>query len=412
MIKIHGPIGSYKDNNGVQVTGLELVDVIAQVEAEPSNLLVFDVNSQGGLVSVGYAIRDYMTELRKQGRVVNTYGNGVVGSIATVIFLNGTEREIVKGTDFVIHNPYATVQGDADVLRAHAKELATAEAGMAKYYSSVTGVSAIAMDLLMKEDKPMSTERAVQLKFATKEVDGTLNIEFKNMAIIAAIKTPEMKINPTNSPTQLLAMVTAMYNKLTGNAKNLAVTTDDGKSLDVEGDTISVGALVTINGTPTPAATYKLVDGSSFTTDAEGKITAITEADMVEAKMGDVVKDKSGEIISNGETVLANGTEVKTNEKGEIIEMKAGKPVADSALEKENADLKAKLAAMEQVQTETTATVEKMALLIGSDYKPDKRVTHFASSSQASSAGAVDGETSGDEIRKKREERAADAAKA
>lgn len=407
IIKIHGPIGSYKDGKGVLIKGLELAGVVAQVQADTDQILVFECNSVGGLVSVGYAIRDYMNDLRREGRIINTLGNGIVGSITTVIFLAGTERKLVKGTIFSIHNPYAAVEGDAEQLQQHAKGLAAAEADMAKYYSQITGVSAVTMDLLMKEDEPMSSARAVELKFATEEIPGTLNVEFKQMAMVAAIKIPEMKITLPKNPDGLLAMVTAMYNKLAGNIKNLSVTTDDGQALEVEGDTITVGALVTLNGTPTPSATYKLLDGSSFTTDAEGKITEITEADMVEAKMGDVVKDKAGAIIANGETVLANGTEVKTNEKGEIIEMKAGKPPADSALQKENADLKAKLTAMEQTQTETTATVEKMALLIGSDYKVDKRVTHFASTSQTGKPGTVDGETSGEDIRKKREERKA-----
>ena len=212
----------------------------------------------------------------------------------------------------------------------------------------------------------MSTEKAVQLKFATEEIDGTLNVEFKNMAIIAAINIREMTTTKSTG-SELLKMVTAMYNKLSGNTKNLSVTTDDGRSLEVEGDTITVGALVTLDGSPTPSATYKLVDGSSFTTDAEGKITEITEAPEVEAKMGDVVKDNEGKIIENGESVLANGMKVKTNEKGEIISMEAGESTEDSSLEKENKQLKARLEEMEKTQGETTDTVEKLAKLMGSN---------------------------------------------
>ena len=404
VIKVHGPIGSYKNEKGVMIKGVELVDVIAQVESTTDDHLVFDINSIGGLVSVGYSIRDYMNELRKQGKIVDTLGNGVVESIATVIFLAGTKRQIVKGTDFIVHNPYAQVQGDADTLKEYAKGLQEAEADMAKYYSSITGVSAIAMDLLMKEDKPMSTEKAVQLKFATEEIDGTLNVEFKNMAIIAAINIREMTTTKSTG-SELLKMVTAMYNKLSGNTKNLSVTTDDGRSLEVEGDTITVGALVTLDGSPTPSATYKLVDGSSFTTDAEGKITEITEAPEVEAKMGDVVKDNEGKIIENGESVLANGMKVKTNEKGEIISMEAGESTEDSSLEKENKQLKARLEEMEKTQGETTDTVEKLAKLMGSNYTPPAKNTVFGKSNEKNDKkGDI---VTADSVREQREKRKA-----
>ena len=377
MIKIHGPIGSYKNEKGDIVTGIELVDVIAQVEAETGDTYLFDINSIGGLVSVGYAIRDYMEDLKKDGKTVNTIGNGVVASIATVVFLAGTERELVKGTKFVVHNPYAAVEGDADLLKQYAKGLEEAEADMAKFYSKVTGVSAIAMDLLMKEDKPMSTERAVQLKFATKEVEGTLNEEFKNMQIIAAIKLPEGMDNP-KSGTDILKKLTALYNKLSGKIKSLSVTTDDGKGLEVEGETLAVGALVTLDGEPTPAATYKLVDGTEFKTDSEGKITEITEAEVVAAKMGDEVKDEKGELIKNGKSVLADGTKVKTDDAGKIIAMEAGEPAAaDSKLEKENTELKARLEVMEKKTLETNVMVEKFAKLMGSDFTPEKRATIF-----------------------------------
>ena len=405
MIKIHGPIGSYKNEKGEQVKGLELVDVIAMVEAEAGDAYLFHINSIGGLVSVGYAIRDYMEDLKKDGKTVNTIGNGVVASIATVVFLAGTEREIVKGTKFVVHNPYAAVEGDADLLKQYAKGLEEAEADMAKFYSKVTGVSAVAMDLLMKEDTPMTTERAVQLKFATKEVDGTLNVEFKNMQIIAAIKLPkDMSTSGSKTTLDILAKLTALYNKLSGKIKSLSVTTDDGKGLEIEGDTLTVGALVTLDGVPTPSATYKLVDGTEFKTDADGKITEITEPELVAAKMGDEVKDGKGELIKNGESVLADGTKVKTNGDGKIIAMEAGEPTAKSDVEKENVKLKAEIEAMKKTTKETNDKVEQLAKLMGSDITPDKRATIFGMRSDTDKPEGGD-HGSSDDIRAKRKAR-------
>jgi len=415
MIKIHGIIGSYKDANGKEFKGIELVDVIAQVEAEKENQVHdFEINSVGGLVTVGYAIADYMEQLKKDGKIVNTIGNGVVASIATIPFLAGQKRQLVKGTDFLIHNPYASVQGDAEQLEEYSKSLAVEEKGMAERYSKITGISSTAMDLLMKENKPMPTSRAVELKFATEEIDGTLNSEFKNMQIIAAIKTtPIMDMTKfLQDGKKMLTDLKALAAKISGNIKNLSVTTDDGKALEVEGDTITVGALVTIDGEPTPSATYVLVDGSSFKTDADGKITEIIEAEAVEAKLGDIVYDKEDKekLLINDKLTLENGDEIVTGSKGQIIEIvpKAKEDDKDKetvdALKAKNVELENTITEMGKTQTELGKQMVAISKMVGSDFKPPARTTIFASRKDKPGSGSGD-ETKSDDIRENRKSR-------
>lgn len=405
-IKIFGVIGTYIDENKIEIKGIELVDVIAQVEAlgdVPE--YTFEINSIGGRLDVGYAIGEYMDTLKAAGKIVNTIGNGIVASIATIPFLKGVKRQLVKGTKLLIHNPYVTnAEGDAEALSQYSKALAKEEKALAQHYSKSTGISETTMDLLMKENKPMEEDRAVQLKFATEVIDGTLNSEFTNMQVIACIKTTPI-MDPLKESKGILSAIKAMIAKAKGEVKGLSVTTDDGKALEIEGETLAVGSLVTIDGEPTPSATYKLVNGTSFTTDAEGKISAITEPEAVEAKFGDIVKDDKGEIVKEGEAVMANGVKVKTNDKGEIVAMEAGEPVADTALVKENAKLKKDIEEMQETQTEIKAQMAILAKGMKSDYKPDARNTVFAKTEtpgkneQSSEGGASD-------VKERRKERA------
>jgi len=407
MIKIHGVIGSYKDETGKLIKGVELVDVIAQVEKETSDNLVFEITSPGGLVDVGKAIRDYILSLIKDGKNVTTIANQLVASIATLPFLAGQTRQIVKGTDFLIHNPYvAAISGDADALAEYSRTLAAAEQEMAKYYSSVTGASATAMDLLMKEDKPMSTERAVELKFATEAIEGTLNSEFKNLQVVACINTPNMEIKGiVKQGKEMLKQIAALVAKAKGELKNLSVTTDDGRTLEVEGDTLKVGAMVTLDGQPTPSATYTLADGTKFTTDADSKITEITEPEAVEAKLGDLVYDKDDKekLMIDSELTLNNGDKIKTGTKGQIIEIVPKAEQGDkSGLEKENEELKAAIEEMKENQEQTSEQIVALSKLVGSSYEPPTRKPIFAKKETDKKDEA---DVSGESIREKRKAR-------
>ncbi len=429
MIIISGVIGSYEDENGELIKGVELVDVIAQVASHTDQTdLVFKIRSQGGLVEVGELIGQYMDGLIAEGKTITTIGDTIVASIATIPYLKGQTRHIIKGTEFLIHNPYTTnAVGDAEQLAEYSKHLAAVEKKMAVYYSSVTGLSASAMDLLMKDNKPMTPEKAVELGFAHEVIEGTLNSEFKNLQVIACTNTPKMDYkNILKKGNDMVKELAKLVAKAKGkDVKNLSVTTEDGKTLEVEGDTITVGALVTLDGAPTPASTYVLADGSSFITDAEGKITEVIEvetveakvgdlvydkedkeklmvdaditlgngdkvrtgtkgqiieivkSETVEAKMGDIVKDDKGEIVKSGESVLADGTKVKTNDKGEIISMESGEPKGNSAIAKENEELKKAIKQMEETQGNTDKKITELAKLMGSNYTPPARTTVF-----------------------------------
>ena len=176
QIRITGTIGTYADETGKTIKGVELVDVISQIEAaKGENEIDIIINSPGGLVDVGYSIYDYLTSLKKQGKTITTVINGMCASIATIIALAGDKRKIVKGSKFLIHNPYVNnVTGDSDQMREYAESLDKVESGLAKFYSKITGIGESAINLLMKEDQEITAEKALELKFVTEIIDGTL----------------------------------------------------------------------------------------------------------------------------------------------------------------------------------------------------------------------------------------------
>ena len=96
------------------------------------------INSVGGDVDEGFAIHDY---LRSHGLPVTTVGEGRVYSIATVILLAGDEGErfMSPNSQFMVHNPWAYVAGNADELETYTAELRRRETQLAQFYAAKTG---------------------------------------------------------------------------------------------------------------------------------------------------------------------------------------------------------------------------------------------------------------------------------
>ena len=168
-INIHGQIGpSYVDEQGLFHKGVVLLDVVEQAESNPkATEFEVSINSPGGYVDIGDAIYNYLQSLKSKGKVT-TIQNGIVGSIATKIFLAGDERLADERFQFWIHNPYKeNVSGDSDQLMEMAKGLAETETELRQFYMTFTKISEHALDSLMKIETGLNADQCVKFGFAT-----------------------------------------------------------------------------------------------------------------------------------------------------------------------------------------------------------------------------------------------------
>lgn len=163
-IYINGLIGTILDQEGNAKKGVELLDVILQVKNQPKaeSFNVF-INSPGGSVNTGFEIYDYLTSLSKP---IKTIGQGMVASIATVIFMAGTERELRKGTEFFLHLPQGGVNGNSDDISLYAKMIKDVENRILKFYQKNTGLSANEILPLLQKETFLTDAEAFKLGFA------------------------------------------------------------------------------------------------------------------------------------------------------------------------------------------------------------------------------------------------------
>ncbi len=297
-INIVGHIGaSYVDEQGVAHMGTDLLSVVDQAASYPdAKEFEVSINSPGGFVDVGNQIFDYLNTLKKKAKVT-TKQTGLVGSIATKIFLAGDERLADDRYQFWIHNPFQEgVSGDADELQKAATEVAQTETELRGFYASFTSLTDEVLDSLMKIETGMTADQCVKFGFATGKVSTPVFNVIKNMnekTILEKIealfsKASKKGVQPTKAEIPGAAAA----------PKSMVVNLADGAGkFWVEGEAVVDGAsafLLDEAGQPTmePLAdgTYALEDGSNVTVTG-GKI-AVQKAE------GDPLKEEEEEVLT------------------------------------------------------------------------------------------------------------------
>jgi ATP-dependent Clp protease, protease subunit len=266
-IYISGQIGTFDG-----VTGVELVDVISQVKKQPkATAFNVHINSEGGLVDVGFDIYHY---LRALGRPITTIGSGIVASIATVIFMAGSKRQLRENTPFMIHLPWGGSMGTADELEQFAAQLRTIEQKMVGFYKKALGVQEQAILPLLKNETWLSARQVHALGFTTTP-------QQVKAAAKAFINKNSMRGSFTDKDRHWME---SLFTRVMGRIKNAhiyskVVQDATGAEIDFtdlpDDGVIEIGALATVDGQPAEGE-YTMPDGYTYVF-AAGELTEIIE---------------------------------------------------------------------------------------------------------------------------------------
>lgn len=315
--------------------------------------IIIHLNSRGGSVYEGFAIHDLFST---SGKKITTIAEGLVASIATVVFLAGSQRKITENSQLMIHNPWIDpmlISGlTADEIQQMADNMKVEENRIVDFYASKTKVEKSTLSEMMKEETFISSDKALELKFATEIV--TPVKAFATLKLKQHLNTNNDHMNKLFSSIE--KKIDAIMNFQTGKSKTIdikasAKTTTDGKTINIEGD-VAVGSMVTDDsGNPTPNASYTLEDGTVIKTDADSKISEVTPSANAQAqvKVGDILKNEAGELLINAEHKISDTITAKTNDKGEVIELIDAAQAPDvNALNEKITTLEASIAAKDE----------------------------------------------------------------
>lgn len=268
-IYISGQIGTFDG-----VAGVELVDVIGQVKKQPeATAFNVHINSEGGLVDVGFDIYHYLKSL---GRPITTIGSGIVASIATVIFMAGSQRQVRENTPFMIHLPWGGSMGTADELEKFAGQLRAIEKKMVVFYKGALNLQEQALLPLLKNETWLTPQQLTALGFTTsRQVKAAAKAFFKTNSTMNGKFSERDRHWMESLFERVLGKFRHghIFNKVMQDATGIEIDFTDLP----DDEAIEVGALATIDGKPA-VGEYVMPDGATYIFTA-GELTKIIESE-------------------------------------------------------------------------------------------------------------------------------------
>lgn len=310
-------------------------------ENKDATQITVRINSRGGDVQEGWGIYDLLTT---SGKKIKTIGESKIYSIATIIFLAGEEREIMKNADGLIHNPYIPPytladKYESDDLAKIAESLAQEEEKILNFYVERTGSPADKLAEYMKEDTMLSAEDMLNLGFATKIIEPIK--AFAYLQIKNNLNMTENEVKTFGEKLDAIIAKFANFSRLP--SKALTVKDVDGKEFNIEKESGE------------PAVGDKASPDGTYTLD-NGKKVVITDGVITDVVATDSELKAAQEKITE---LQAKITEMETLASEAKAEAEAS--IADAAKSKEEAD---------KIVKELTA--------LKNSWKPEGRNTRFS----------------------------------
>lgn len=159
---------------GTQVTAPLANSIVAQLlflqSEDPKADIHLYINSPGGSVTAGLAIYDTMQFITCD---VATYCIGQAASMGSLLLTAGAagKRNALPNASIMIHQPLAGMQGSAEEIMIHAKELLRVKRRLNDIYIKHTGVSLDKIEADTDRDNFMTAEEARNYNLIDKVVE-------------------------------------------------------------------------------------------------------------------------------------------------------------------------------------------------------------------------------------------------
>ena len=305
-IYIYGIIDGWQDANANEWGYVNLKSVKDQYEKqkEAKNIVVH-IHSEGGVVTEGFAIHDY---LRSLGKPITAKIDGVCASIATVILLAGDERIGSENAKPLIHNPWGMIGGESKDVKKYADELEKMESEIAEFYAKKTNLTKDEALELMKVETTFTAAEALEKGFLSK-----IETVMRAVALYNPKKNKKMskkdlsKKEATNIVDHIINSLSTFGKKgKKAKAENKIVQDANGDDLDfyeLEDDAaIEVGAKAKFDNKDATGE-YVMPSGETYVFGEKGELTEIKPAE----------DEDDSEEIENLKTELAEANTTITN---------------------------------------------------------------------------------------------------
>ncbi len=140
------------------------------------------IHSPGGEVYSGFALYHLLRGLHARGVTVHTYIDGLAASMAGIVALAGARVHMAQNARFMLHRPWAALQGTSDVLRDNATELDSIAQQLVTIYAEKTGQPEAAVQALMQGETYLTADDALALGLVDALTDAVLQSDLQDAA--------------------------------------------------------------------------------------------------------------------------------------------------------------------------------------------------------------------------------------
>lgn len=319
ILKIYSQIVPEEGRQMLQFFGLDGVsfntidEFIANIPEE-DNVIDMRINSPGGVVSEGWAIID---KLRMTGKEITATIEGQASSMAAAVLLAASKRKGYKHATLLIHGaryldlyiPTAT----EEELEKRAEAIREDNARLLDFMVERTGADRDTLEALMKEDKPISMEKAMELGFVH---------EILEPLSATADTNTRTHMASNKIATALNALAEALGLKVNLEADEAPVgyvlTSQDGTEINIEK---AEGEDPAVGDKASPDGEHLMPAGKTIIIE-DGVITEIREAEAPEENPEEETpaEDKASEDINAEHEAALAAKDAELAEKAQEIE--------------------------------------------------------------------------------------------
>lgn len=155
--------------------------VVAQIlflhQQDPTSPIELYINSPGGSVTAGLAIKDTMDYVTSLGTPVHTLGMGSCASMGAFLLASGNKghRKVLPNTEVMIHQPLGGFQGQATDIQIRAELIQKTKIKLTQYLSDYTygKITPDQMWEACERDNFLSAEEALEMGLVDEIIDVT-----------------------------------------------------------------------------------------------------------------------------------------------------------------------------------------------------------------------------------------------
>lgn len=309
-IKIYGYISNVAERSDKEVS---LSEVQEQLKLANGEDILCRINSHGGDAEEGFAIYYELRRYAKENNAkIKTFAESRLGSIATVIFLAGDQRELTSDLQPFVHKAYFP---KLDKLTDSQKEeINTLNSRIATHYASHTDLTFDEALSLMEAETNINTEEAKAMRFAT-----DIEQVFRPVALKRFNNKNDNEMNKNTKSVGILAKAEAFLKSVGLLAVAKKVSTADEMEVDFyeldEDAVVEVGAKARIDGADADGS-YVMKSGETYVfvagelTEIIEKVEEVISEDLVamQATINDLTAklEEVTAVASKQQTVIAN----------------------------------------------------------------------------------------------------------